>query len=172
MSSWVNIAELLKAKNNEGGLSVRATEGLPFLLEPGMQVTFVPPVLRVVRSTTVSTVSETGSNRYLVSFADVTDRTTAEKLEGHFCLVRRSCLPEGFDAAQEGSLEGFSLIDAQAGVVGSIVRIEENPAHLLLVVATDVGTEVLVPLVDEFLQGIDEQAREVRVALPEGLLDL
>ena len=42
MGSWTNVAALLRAKTNEGGLSVKPTEGLPFLLEKGMGVTFVP----------------------------------------------------------------------------------------------------------------------------------
>lgn len=50
MGSWTNVAALLRAKTNEGGLSVKPTEGLPFLLEKGMEVTFVPPVLRIPRS--------------------------------------------------------------------------------------------------------------------------
>ena len=33
MGSWTNVAALLRAKTNEGGLSVKPTEGLPFLLE-------------------------------------------------------------------------------------------------------------------------------------------
>lgn len=172
MSSWVNIAVLLKAKNNEGGLSAKAAEGLPFLLSEGLEVTFVPPVLRVPRTGHVETVTEAGPGRYVVHFDTITDRNTAEELEGHYCLVRRADLPEGFDATQEGSLKGFSVIDAHAGVVGSIMRIEENPAHPLLVVATVSGAEVLVPLVEEFLQGINEEACEVHVALPEGLLEL
>lgn len=168
----MNIAVLLKAKNNEGGLSVKSAEGLPFLLSEGLEVTFVPPVLRVARTGRVEAVSETGQGRYVVQFSTITDRNTAEKLEGHFCLARRSDLPDGFDVAQEGSLEGYSVIDVHAGVIGSVSRIEENPAHPLLVVTTVEDTEVLVPLVDDFLESVDESAREVHVSLPEGLLEL
>ena len=56
MSTWVIVARLTKAKTVEGGLFVRSTEGLPFLLEEGMEVVFVPPVLRVPRQGCVTSI--------------------------------------------------------------------------------------------------------------------
>ncbi len=45
MGSWTNVAALLRAKTNEGGLSSNRRK--VFLFEKGMEVTFVPPVLRI-----------------------------------------------------------------------------------------------------------------------------
>mgnify|MGYP001115629937 CR=1 FL=1 len=108
------------------------------------------------------------------------NRTDAEKLEGHFCLVRTSCLPENYMDKQDIDLTGFSVVDENAGCIGRVVRIDENPAHALLVV--DRGSvsdsfegredEVLIPLVDEFLVAVEEEMGEIRVSLPDGLLDL
>ena len=61
-----------------------------------------------------------------------------------------------------------------------MVRIDENPAHALLVVDRTNGAElpdgredeVLIPLVDEFLVAVEEEMEEIRVSLPDGLLDL
>ena len=172
MVSWTNIACLLKAKNNEGGLSVKPTEGLPFLLEPGMEVTFVPPVLRMVRSAVVEEVVEMGNGKRMVYFDAITDRNLAENLEGHFCLVPTSRLPEGFDQLQGSGLEGFLLYDPKAGLVGEIVDMQENPAHPLLLVKRTDGEELLVPLVEEFLVEVSDAKRTVTMTLPDGLLDL
>ncbi len=154
------------------------TEGLPFLLEEGMEVTFVPPVLRIPRSGKVSALEEVGEGRYMVWFDCIDNRTDAEKLEGHFCLVRTSVLPEGF--ADQGTLDlvGFSVVDEAGKLIGTVQGLEENPAHALLVVKRAGSSddseqdEVLIPLVDEFLVAVEEEAREIRVTLPEGLLDL
>ena len=154
------------------------TEGLPFLLEEGMEVTFVPPVLRIPRSGKVSALEEVGEGRYMVWFDCIDNRTDAEKLEGHFCLVRTSVLPEGF--ADQGTLDlvGFSVVDEAGKLIGTVQGLEENPAHALLVVKRGGSSddseqdEVLIPLVDEFLVAVEEEAREIRVTLPEGLLDL
>ena len=61
-----------------------------------------------------------------------------------------------------------------------MVRIDENPAHALLVVERTGGAdlpdggeaEVLIPLVDEFLVAVEEEMGGIRVSLPDGLLDL
>ena len=180
MGSWTNVAALLRAKTNEGGLSVKPTEGLPFLLEKGMEVTFVPPVLRIPRSGKVLDVEEMSEGRYMVWFDCIDNRTDAERLEGHFCLVRTSCLPENYMDNQDIDLTGFSVVDESAGCIGKVVRIDENPAHALLVVDRSIVSdssegredEVLIPLVDEFLVAVEEEMREIRVSLPDGLLDL
>ena len=177
MDPWVNIASLLKAKNNEGGLSVKQTEGLPFLLQPGMEVTFVPPVLRMPRCATVEQVVEMGQGRHLVYFDSVVNRTQAEKLEGHHCLVRRAMLPEGFDQQQGLGLVGFNVADEQTGVVGVVVDILENPAHPLLEVRPRLegahqAESVFIPLVEEFIAEVDPKTNTLTMRLPDGLLEL
>ncbi len=177
---WANVAALIKAKNNEGGLSVRATEGLPFLLEPGMEVTFVPPVLRMPRAAHVAFVEQTAQDRFVVTFDAIATRTDAERLEGHFCLVRTADLPEGYAEPSTLDVVGFVVSDAAAGRIGRIARIEDNPAHPLLVVERDhlddegagEDFEVLIPFVDEFIVSVDPAARVVSVDVPQGLLDL
>jgi len=56
--------------------------------------------------------------------------------------------------------------------VGQISDIQEGPAQSRLVVRTDAGREVLVPLVEEFIVGEDEGNCRLLVQLPAGLLDL
>ena len=177
MGSWTNVAALLRAKTNEGGLSVKPTEGLPFLLEEGMEITFVPPVLRIPRSGKVEAVEETSEGRFMVWFDCIDNRTDAEKLEGHFCLVRTSCLPEDFDKQEGLDIVGFAIANADGERIGEVVDIEENPMQSLLVVQREAAEpaeagEVLIPLVDEFIVSLDEEQKEIRVSLPEGLLDL
>ena len=84
-----------------------------------------------------------------------------------------------FDETEEVDVVGFVVSDESLGEIGSVVRIEENPAHPLLVVARsdsssgeDVSSEALIPLVDAFIVDIDEQKRTISVSLPDGLLDL
>lgn len=182
MGSWTNIAALLSAKTKEGGLSVKPTEGLPFLLVEGMEVTFVPPILRFPRSSSVARVEHPSPGKYLVYFNCVTNRSDAELLEGHYCLVRNEDLPEGFDESDELQLEGYSVLDTSFGKLGRVVRIEENPAHPLMVVdrGTNEGSsvedgsssELLIPVVDAFIDEIDEEARIIYTSIPNGLLDL
>ena len=176
MGSWTNVAALLRAKTNEGGLSVKPTEGLPL---EGMAVTFVPPVLRIPRSGKGAGCQNCGGRVWFGS--DCIDNQTDEKsLKAISACSTYSCLPENYMDKQDIDLTGFSVVDENAGCIGRVVRIDENPAHALLVV--DRGSvsdsfegredEVLIPLVDEFLVAVEEEMGEIRVSLPDGLLDL
>lgn len=169
---WANVATITKAKTNKGGLAVRAAAGLPFLLEEGVEVVFVPPVLRAPRSARVVEVNETAPDRFLVAFDAVCDRNTAEALEGHGCLVRKADLPENYDQDQTLDVVGFTLIDVESGAVGAVTALEPTPGNPLLVVARPEGAEALVPLADELLEGIDVEARTITMRLPDGLLEL
>lgn len=177
MSEWANVATIGKAKNLKGGLLVYAREGLPFLLEEGLEVAFVPPVLRAPRTGRVVSVANQGGGAYLVHFDSVDSIDIAERFQDHSCLVRRADLPEGaLDGAAD--LIGFSVVDETETVLGKVIAREENPAHELLVVelAGDGGEATpqlaRIPLVDAFIQDIDAEHETIRVDLPEGLLEL
>lgn len=149
------------------------TEGLPFLLHEGLEVTFVPPVLKLPRAARIEEIEDRGG-KYVAYFEGITTKTQAEQLEGHYCLVRRADLPENYDAGDHDQFLNVEVIDAAAGTIGHVVRVEENPAHPLLVVAAAEGSnrEIIVPLVEEFITSFDEDAATLHVSLPEGLLDL
>lgn len=177
MSAWANVATIGKAKNLKGGLLVYAREGLPFLLEEGMEVMFVPPVLRVPRTGRVTSIAPQGQGAHLVFFDTIDSIDLAEKLQDHSCLVLKRDLPEDYDRGLL-DLVDFALLDADENAIGRIVALEENPAHPLLVVelddpATDKNTKsVRIPLVEEFIINIDEGEATIQMRLPEGLLDI
>ncbi|WP_251197822.1 ribosome maturation factor RimM [Anaerotardibacter muris] len=136
MSAWANVATIGKAKNLKGGLLAYAREGLPFLLEEGLEVVFVPPVLKVPRMGRVVSAVPQGGGAYLVHFDTIDSIDLAEKLQDHSCLVRRADVDE---EALEGAadLVGFAVQQIRGEVVGKVIALEENPAHALLVVELD-----------------------------------
>ena len=173
MRTWANVAELSKTKTLTGGLVARCAPGLPFLLEEGMEVAFVPPRHDAPRRARVLSVQDAGRDAFLVTFEGVDSIDVAELLVGCSCLVRRAYLPESALAAEADGLEGFEVHDARAGVVGVVESVVENPGQFLLSGApADGGRRVLVPLVDALVVGLDEDARRIDVDLPDGLLDL
>jgi 16S rRNA processing protein RimM len=68
-------------------------------------------------------------------------------------------------------LEGFSIIDEALGPVGRIEEVLELPQQMVAVV-TYQDREVLIPLTDELITGVDPEARTLHMSLPEGLLEL
>lgn len=107
--------------------------------------------------------SRSHKNRWLVRFADVADRTAAEKLRGEILYGEPlGPLPEGEFWVHE--LIGMRVEDAKYGVLGTVVEVEQNPAHDLLVL--DTGHLIPMPFVEKTANSV------IHVQTPDGLLDL
>ena len=68
-------------------------------------------------------------------------------------------------------LKGFIAVDIYEGELGEILEIHEFPQQLIAAVNYK-GNEVLFPLNEAIIQGIDVVKNIVSVDLPEGLLDI
>jgi 16S rRNA processing protein RimM len=68
------------------------------------------------------------------------------------------------------SLLGYIIVDDNKPL-GPILELIEQPHQLLCRLELE-GKEVLIPLHENSLEKIDHRKKEVRVILPEGLLDL
>ena len=68
-------------------------------------------------------------------------------------------------------LLGFIAVDENEGELGKISAINEYPQQLIATV-TYKGCEVLFPLNEEIIKGIDVVKNMVLVDLPDGLLDI
>lgn len=173
MRTWADVAILAKTKSLQGGFVAQSAAGLPFLLSEGLEVAFVPPVLDAPRGARVASVAPLDSHTAVVTFDVVGDIDAAEGLVGCHCLVRRADLPEGALDVRANAWEGWEVHDVRTGLVGTVAGIQELPGQKLLeVVRTVTGSTVLVPLVDAFVLGVDEDAHRISVDLPDGLLDL
>jgi len=110
---------------------------------------------------------------WLLTLAEITDRTEAEKWNGRHLLVPVAELSE----PEEGEvftheLIGMTLIDAGTGTeVGEVTEVFELPQGLLLEFRGPRGTHA-VPFVEEFVDTVDREGRRITVRLPEGLLEL
>ncbi len=68
-------------------------------------------------------------------------------------------------------LKGFTAVDENEGILGIITDIHEYPKQLIAAV-TYKNCEVLFPLNEEIIKGIDVVKEVVTVDLPEGLLEI
>ena len=62
---------------------------------------------------------------------------------------------------------GFKVVDHLAGELGEVDAVDDSTQNVLFRVG-----ELLIPAVEEFIQDIDHRQRILKVALPEGLLEL
>src|SRR5690606_2935974 len=68
-------------------------------------------------------------------------------------------------------LKGFTVVDVTHGTLGEITDVHEYPQQF--VAAVDYrGKELMFPLNDDLIVSIRQDARQVEVDLPEGLVDI
>lgn len=168
MSAWLQVAEIIKTKNLEGGLVLCSSADLPFVLEEEMEVFFVPPNLEGIRSARIRKITEQTNATWFVFFHEITSIATAEALVGKHCLVRRSDIT--IDVAREASLDGFVVQDETYGHLGRVKEMIDNNFQSLLIIEGPQG-EVMIPFVDEMLLNIDEEQHILTVRIPHGLLE-
>jgi len=65
---------------------------------------------------------------------------------------------------------GFTLTDERLGIIGRIVDIDSTTINTLFIVEKN-NEEILIPAVEEFIIRIDENQKELLVALPKGLVE-
>lgn len=66
---------------------------------------------------------------------------------------------------------GFGVEDAVCGRIGVLREVMDNSSQPILCIDHPSGKEVLVPLVDPFLQEVDRENRVLRIKAPEGLIE-
>ena len=95
-------------------------------------------------------------------------------LIGCHCLVRRAEVADELAELESDlpSWEGWSVFDVREGFVGEVLDIEDRPLQPLLVVKREDDEDVLIPLVEDFIVAIDEDALRIDMRLPLGLLDM
>jgi len=69
------------------------------------------------------------------------------------------------------TLVGFKVHNEDQ-LIGVIDRLESFPQQVMAFVAVASGDEIMIPLNDEFIKDIDEDAAAIFLELPEGLLEL
>lgn len=81
------------------------------------------------------------------------------------------------DVVEPGELSwdifiGFRMEDVDHGTLGEVVEIDNSTVNTLFVVERPDGEELLIPAQEDFIVGVDQALRLVKVDLPEGLLNL
>ena len=114
----------------------------------------------------------------IVSFAGVHSRNEAELLRQHTLLAPRSRLsPLEEDEVYLLDLPGLRVlaVDEKSGgerEIGVIASVDIPAGQELWTITTPDGQEILFPAVDQFVLGIDLDARTARIAPPPGLLEI
>jgi 16S rRNA processing protein RimM len=66
---------------------------------------------------------------------------------------------------------GYSVIDEYKGDIGKIATVLEFPHQQIFSIMKN-RTEILIPIIDEFIVEVDKKNKTIRVKAPDGLIDL
>jgi len=66
---------------------------------------------------------------------------------------------------------GFTATDASFGPIGTITGVNDNTAQHLFIIDHD-GTEVLIPINDQFIKEVNRTDKNLALDVPSGLIEL
>jgi 16S rRNA processing protein RimM len=107
-----------------------------------------------------------------LNFEDVNSEADADALLKSELYLPLNLLPklEG-DKFYFHEVIGFTIKDKNFGEVGILKGINDTTARALFEIDRD-GTEILIPMNDEFIEKVDRKNKTIIVDTPEGLIDL
>ncbi|MCP3956333.1 MAG: 16S rRNA processing protein RimM [bacterium] len=160
---------VLRPHGLRGEVRIEIHSDLPERFAPGseLRLTMRGGVTRTVRVASFREVRGGG----LIRFSGWRTRESAVELRGARLEVLRSDVP----AAPEGLYYHFDLVgcrcfDAELGELGEVEAVVEDGGGVLLEVRGP-DRVLPVPFVEAFLDEVDINGREIRLRLPEGLIE-
>ena len=107
----------------------------------------------------------------LISFQGCTDPDNASDFRNKFVYVRTDEIPTLAPGEYyHHQLIGLKVIDEAGDAVGEVTDLLETGSNDVLVVQTEPGKDILLPIIDEVILDIDLATSEIRVHLLPGLL--
>lgn len=109
----------------------------------------------------------------LVKFFDVDTQEQASALTGCDVFFMRKFADNGKEGITPAQIVGFRLTDTCSGnVVGTVTRVDDSTMNTLFEVLTSGGEHILIPASEELIEETDWEGQEIRMAVPDGILDL
>ncbi len=110
----------------------------------------------------------------LVKFCDIDSKEQAQELTGCDVYFARELAGDDGLSSSLHSIAGFTMTDAADNnkPIGTITSVDDSTVNILFNVTTPEGRDILIPASEEYINDINIEKREIRVSLPEGLLDL
>lgn len=107
-----------------------------------------------------------------VKFEDIDSEQDADDLMRANLYLPLELLPEmGEDQFYYHEIIGFKVTDLNRGDIGVITNVNDTTSQPLFEIDCK-GSQILIPMNDEFIHKLDKSKKELIVNTPEGLIDL
>lgn len=123
-------------------------------------------------------VRQRGAASVLIKFDGIDDEHSAAELCNSDLYALRSDLPDDIATADDidglyaSDLIGFTAINADGSIIGTVDDIDDSTANVLFIISTPTGKTIYLPVADEFIAAIDSDSRTLTVDAPESILNL
>lgn len=103
-----------------------------------------------------------GEDLFFVKLAFINDRTSAEQLTGSSVFGEVAGQSQNEQQLPD-DLVGWDILDEQGNIIGQVEDFMEMPAQPVITLKLNTSETYLVPVVDEYVEEIDEYNRRITV---------
>ncbi|KGN83489.1 ribosome maturation factor RimM [Porphyromonas sp. COT-290 OH860] len=111
----------------------------------------------------------------IIKFSGLESKEAAERWVNTPVWLDKAYLSEAEDVTdllEYAHFVGYNLLDAESNLlIGTITEVDETTINTLITVERTTGEELILPIADELLAGIDVVQRTISLIIPAGLLD-
>jgi 16S rRNA processing protein RimM len=169
MDNYRNIGRLVAVFGVQGELVLQHSLGKKTSLK-GLKTLFLEEKKDELLPWFIESTRIKGPEEVFVKLEGLDTKEAARRVVRREVWVREQDFSGLAGKAAPISLVGFRLFDGPRDL-GEILEVIEQPHQVLCRIDLE-GKEALIPLQEDTLRGIDQRKREVRVELPDGLLDV
>ncbi len=114
-----------------------------------------------------------GDNRGRVKFEDLDDEIQASRYTNYDLYIQRHLIDQALEVEEEVGWEyfvGYTIIDQNRQIIGEITEVDSSTMNTLFIIQK-VEEELIIPATEDFITHIDNEAKQLHMQLPEGLLE-
>ena len=119
----------------------------------------------------IRSLSITNDDSAIIGFEDITSSEQAKEFLSCHVFQLKTLVKSLESKFDPNVLEGYKIIDEQAGTIGAISQILDYKNNLLFSVLRE-GKEILIPANEAIIIKVNHKKKEIIIAAPQGLLDL
>lgn len=169
MENYVNIGSLVATFGIKGEVVLKHHLGESADLN-GIKAIFIETSLGKFMPYFILTAKEKNAEEILLAVEGIESPEKAKLLLKKKVWLKEEDVKKTASVNSAISLLGFTIYDKKK-LLGKVLEVIEQPLQILLRIEID-KKEVLIPINESTLRGIDHKKEKIEVDLPDGLLDI
>lgn len=169
MENYVNIGSLVATFGIKGEVVLKHHLGESADLN-GIKAIFIEASLGKFMPYFILTAKEKNAEEILLAVEGIESPEKAKLLLKKKVWLKEEDVKKTASENSAISLLGFTIYDKKK-LLGKVLEVIEQPLQILLRIEID-KKEVLIPINESTLRGIDHKKEKIEVDLPDGLLDI